>query len=93
MRFGVSLQAYVNGLLPPKYMFITNAWYEERWWEKGFSSEHYNCTAEHLAAVALYSLASVFSEFPDEDSDIEAESNIVSINIFCIVHNSHFVNH
>ena len=68
-------------------MFITNAWYEKRWWGEGFSSEHYKCTAEHLAAVALYSLAPVFSEFPDEDSDIEAEPNIVSVNLFCIVHN------
>jgi hypothetical protein len=60
-------------------MFITNGWYEERWWEEGYSSGDYNCTAEDLASVALYSLASALPEFPNEDSDTVAEPNIVSL--------------
>ena len=73
-------QAYKHGFLPPKYMFITSGWYEEGWWKEGYSSEDYNCTADNIAAVALYNLASVLQEFPDEDSHFVAEPNIVSMH-------------
>ena len=49
----------------------------EGWWKEGFTSEDYNCTAEELAAVALYNVASVLSEFPKNDDEL-AEPNIVS---------------
>ena len=64
-------------MLPPKYMFITYGWYEERWWEEGATTSDYNCTSEDLASVALYGVAAVLAEFPDE-SDTVAEPNIVS---------------
>ena len=70
-------QAYRRGFLPPKYMFITNAWYDERWWEKGHHSEGHKCTGKDLAAVAVDNLAIILSEFPD-DPDAIAEPNIVS---------------
>ena len=56
---------------------MTPNWYVEGWWKEGFTSEDYNCTAEELAAVALYNVASVLSEFPDTDDEL-AEPNIVS---------------
>ena len=70
-------QAYKRGLVSPKYMFITYGWYGERWWGEGAISSDYNCTSEDLATVALYGVAAVLAEFPDEPDAI-AESNIVS---------------
>ena len=55
----------------------------EGWWKEGYTSDEYNCTAEELAAVALYSVGSFLSEFR-EDLDAIAEPNLVrSIIKFC----------
>ena len=51
----------------------------ERWWQEGFSSDNYNCTAENLEKVALYNIAPSLKEFPD-DPDAVAEPNIVSLS-------------
>ena len=74
------MQAYQRGFTPPKYMFITYGWYDERWWQEGYSSDNYNCTAEDLEKVALYNIAVVLAEFP-EDPDAVAEPNIVSVSL------------
>ena len=42
-------------------------------------SDKYNCTAEDLEKVALYNIAAVLAEFPD-DLDAVAEPNIVSLS-------------
>jgi gamma-aminobutyric acid type B receptor len=68
-------KAYRSGILPPKYLFLTLNWYVEGWWGEGHTSEDYNCTADELAAVALYNVAPVLAEFPEND-DAVAELNI-----------------
>jgi gamma-aminobutyric acid type B receptor len=68
-------KAYRSGILPPKYLFLTLNWYVEGWWGEGHTSEDYNCTADELAAVALYNVAPVLAEFPAND-DAVAEPNI-----------------
>ena len=78
-------QAYKRGLVSPKYMFITYGWYGERWWGEGAISRDYNCTSEDLAAVALYGVAAVLAEFPDEPDAI-AEPNIVSCGSVLSLH-------
>ena len=75
------MQAYQRGFTPPKYMFITYGWYDERWWQEGYFSDKYNCTAEDLEKVALYNVAAALAEFPD-DLDAVAEPNIVSLSPF-----------
>ncbi|CAI8057392.1 hypothetical protein GBAR_LOCUS31275 [Geodia barretti] len=70
-------KAYKSGILPPKYLFLTPNWYVEGWWAEGHTSVDYNCTANELAAVALYNVAPVLAEFP-EIYDAVAEPNIVS---------------
>ena len=70
-------------------MFITYGWYEERWWGKGATTSDYNCTSEDLASVALYGVAAVLAEFPDE-SDTVAEPNIVSLT-FPVLFNKYSV--
>ena len=42
-------------------------------------SDNYNCTAEDLEKVALYNVAAILAEFPD-DPDAVAEPNIVSLS-------------
>ena len=66
-------------------MFITYGWYGERWWGEGAISSDYNCTSEDLATVALYSVAAVLAEFPDEPDAI-AEPNIVSCGSVLSLH-------
>ena len=73
---GFYYQALKRGLVSPKDMFITYGWYGERWWGEGAISSDYNCTSEDLATIALYSVAAVLAEFPDEPDAI-AEPNIV----------------
>ena len=70
-------QAFRRGLVPPKYMFLTPGWYAERWWQGGAVTRNYNCTGESLARVALYNVAAVLDEFPD-NPDARADPNIVS---------------
>ena len=73
------MQAYQRGFTSPKYMFITIGWYSDRWWQEGYSSDNYNCTAEDLEKVALYNIAAKLLELPD-DPDAVAEPNIVSLS-------------
>ncbi|CAI8020636.1 Gamma-aminobutyric acid type B receptor subunit 1 [Geodia barretti] len=68
-------KAYRSGILPPKYLFLTPNWYVEGWWAEGHTSVDYNCTADELAAVALYNVAPFLAEFPEID-DAVAEPNI-----------------
>ena len=70
-------QAYREGILYPKYMFITYGWYDAGWW-KASNGSFYNCTGEEIAKVLRYTLISVIQENPVDPGFI-ADPGFVSL--------------
>ena len=78
-----TLQAYEQGILYPRYIFLFYGWYVDNWWV-GSDSENLTCTAEQRAMVVRSTLAPVQDEFITDCSKT-ANSGIVSTHTICIV--------
>ena len=55
-------------------MFLTYGWYNEDWYGE---PNDFNCTADEVASVLPYTLATILDEFPDDDG-VQGGSGIVS---------------
>ena len=55
------IQAYEQGILYPRYLFLFYGWYSENWWV-GSENENLTCSQEDREEVIKSGLAIVFDE-------------------------------
>lgn len=57
----------------PRYVWITYAWYEDKWWTSEVDNEPINCDDDELAQMLRQSLSVEVLPVPD---DPHAETNV-----------------
>lgn len=76
-------QALQNNIQYPRYLFLTYAWFSQKWWigspeeQEALMNEYEGCTAQRRERAAQFTLAVVISEFINDNSTV-ADSGIVS---------------